>query len=56
MNVEQNAAAAERKRLKQHDGDAEQRYLAAHDRVRDLEKLLAELLGAVTVQVVEDAG
>ncbi|MBS0551592.1 MAG: AAA family ATPase, partial [Proteobacteria bacterium] len=42
LKAEQDAAAAERKRLKQHDGDAEQRHLAAHDRVRDLEKLLAE--------------
>ncbi|MBS0545283.1 MAG: AAA family ATPase [Proteobacteria bacterium] len=42
VKAEQDAAATERKRLKQHDGDAEQRHLAAHDRVRDLEKLLAE--------------
>ncbi|ATE60477.1 AAA family ATPase [Thauera sinica] len=42
VRAEQDAAAAERKRLKQHDGDAEQRHLATHDRVRDLEKLLAE--------------
>ncbi len=42
IQTEQQAAAAERNRLKQQDKDAEQRHLAAHDRVRDLEKTLAE--------------
>ena len=42
VRAEQDAASAERKRLKEGDTATEQRYLAAHDRVRDLEKLLAE--------------
>ncbi|OYD54853.1 chromosome segregation protein SMC [Thauera propionica] len=42
VRAEQDAASAERKRLKESDTATEQRYLAAHDRVRDLEKLLAE--------------
>lgn len=42
VRAEQDAARAERKRLKEGDTATEQRYLAAHDRVRDLEKLLAE--------------
>lgn len=42
VQAEQQAGTAERKRLKENDGEAEQRHLAAHDRVRDLEKLLAE--------------
>lgn len=42
VQAEQQAGASERKRLKEQDGEAEQRHLAAHDRVRDLEKLLAE--------------
>ncbi|MBN8440620.1 MAG: AAA family ATPase [Thauera sp.] len=42
VRSEQDAAQAERKRLKDHDNATEQRYLATHDRVRDLEKLLEE--------------
>lgn len=42
VRAEQDAANAERKRLKDGDTATEQRHLAAHDRVRDLEKLLAE--------------
>lgn len=42
VRAEQDAASAERKRLKEGDTTTEQRYLAAHDRVRDLEKLLTE--------------
>lgn len=42
VRAEQDAASAERKRLKEGDTATEQRYLAAHNRVRDLEKLLAE--------------
>lgn len=42
VRAEQDAASAERKRLKEGDTATEQRYLATHDRVRDLEKLLAE--------------
>lgn len=42
IRAEQDAATAERTRLKQQDKAAEQQHLAAHDRVRDLEKLLTE--------------
>ena len=42
VRAEQASAQAERKRLKESDTATEQRYLAAHDRVRDLEKLLEE--------------
>lgn len=55
VKAEQDAAATERKRLKQHDGDAEQRHLAAHDRVRDLEKLLAER-DALRAQLAAEPG
>ena len=40
--AEQDAATAERKRLKATGSVAEQGHLSAHDRVRDLEKLLTE--------------
>ena len=42
VRTEQLAVQAERKRLKAEDSATEQRHLAAHDRVRDLEKLLEE--------------
>ncbi|HAY10487.1 MAG TPA: chromosome segregation protein SMC, partial [Thauera sp.] len=42
VRSEQEAVQAERKRLREADSASEQHYLAAHDRVRDLEKLLAE--------------
>ncbi|MDY0011447.1 MAG: AAA family ATPase [Rhodocyclaceae bacterium] len=42
VRAEQAAGSAEGRRLKLHHGDAEQGHLAAHDRVRDLEKCLAE--------------
>jgi chromosome segregation protein len=40
--AEQDAATTERKRLKATGSVAEQGHLSAHDRVRDLEKLLTE--------------
>ncbi|WP_418648668.1 AAA family ATPase [Thauera butanivorans] len=42
VRAEQDAGKAERARLQDGDAATEQAYLAAHDRVRDLEKLLAE--------------
>ena len=42
VRAEQDAASAERKRLAAGNSEAERRHLAAHDRVRDLEKLLDE--------------
>ncbi|AVR88323.1 ATP-binding protein [Thauera aromatica] len=55
VRAEQDAAQAERKRLKASDGSTEQRYLAAHDRLRDLDKLLEER-DALRAQLASEHG
>ncbi|ANQ84661.1 hypothetical protein dqs_1617 [Azoarcus olearius] len=55
IRAEQSAATAERSRLKTHADEAERQHLAAHDRVRDLEKLTAER-DALRAQLASEHG
>ncbi|MCM2336607.1 MAG: AAA family ATPase, partial [Pseudomonas sp.] len=55
IRTEQAAATAERSRLKTHADEAERQHLAAHDRVRDLEKLTAER-DALRAQLASEHG
>ncbi|MCK6409238.1 AAA family ATPase [Thauera sp.] len=55
VRTEQGAAQAARKRLQESDAASEQRYLAAHDRVRDLDKLLEER-DALRTQLASEHG
>ncbi|MCK6395203.1 AAA family ATPase [Zoogloea sp.] len=55
VEAEKAAAEARRNTARQHDLEAEKRHLAAHDEVRDAEKLLAER-SALRTRLAREAG